>query len=260
MSARRALALRSIHLRIVPRPANLSESREIFRVLQGFGEISTYQSLRYEYQNPADNVAFAIYRHESSAQSALDASPIRFALETSTATEDNTSTESHYTGEEDQEDASTDHMPQKAGIDEILRPSQLLNRTSAETHRSTPSAPPKPMPFDPPPVSPKQKKWTKWFQVTVDRTRAVHQDFIERQPYWKQFSPMRSMAQADLEKKVPHIGLSDISKRPPNAYRTPTRVLKTMNQYVETAMPTLRGVAEGSENERAYLERQERRV
>lgn len=46
MSARRALALRSIHLRIVPRPANLSESREIFRVLQGFGEISTYQSLR----------------------------------------------------------------------------------------------------------------------------------------------------------------------------------------------------------------------
>jgi hypothetical protein len=71
---------------------------------------------------------------------------------------------------------------------------------------------------------------------------------------------MRSMAQADLEKKVPHIGLSDISKRPPNAYRTPTRVLKTMNQYVETAMPTLRGVAEGSENERAYLERQERRV
>jgi hypothetical protein len=116
------------------------------------------------------------------------------------------------------------------------------------------------MPFDPPPVSPKQKKWTKWFQVTVDRTRAVHQDFIERQPYWKQFSPMRSMAQADLEKKVPHIGLSDISKRPPNAYRTPTRVLKTMNQYVETAMPTLRGVAEGSENERAYLERQERRV
>jgi hypothetical protein len=151
-------------------------------------------------------------------------------------------------------------MPQKAGIDEILRPSQLLNRTSAETHRSTPSAPPKPMPFDPPPASPKQKKWTKWFQVTVDRTRAVHQDFIERQPYWKQFSPMRSMAQADLEKKVPHIGLSDISKRPPNAYRTPTRVLKTMNQYVETAMPTLRGVAEGSENERAYLERQERRV
>ena len=46
MSVRRALAPRSVHLRIVPRPANLSESREIFRVLQRFGEISTYKYLR----------------------------------------------------------------------------------------------------------------------------------------------------------------------------------------------------------------------
>jgi hypothetical protein len=116
------------------------------------------------------------------------------------------------------------------------------------------------MPFDPPPTSPKQKKWTKWFQVTVDRSRAVHQDFVERQPYWKQFSPMRSMAQADLEKKVPHVGLSDVSKRPPNAYRTPAKVLRVMNEYVETRMPTLRGIVEGGDIETAYLERRKRRV
>ena len=46
MSVRRALAQRSVHLRINPRPANLSESREIFRVLQRFGEINTYNYLR----------------------------------------------------------------------------------------------------------------------------------------------------------------------------------------------------------------------
>jgi len=46
MSVRRALAPRSIHLRIVPRPANLSESREILRVLQRFGEISIFKYLR----------------------------------------------------------------------------------------------------------------------------------------------------------------------------------------------------------------------
>ena len=49
MSVRRAAAhlpSRSVHLRIVPRPANLSESREIFRVLQRFGEINTYKHLR----------------------------------------------------------------------------------------------------------------------------------------------------------------------------------------------------------------------
>jgi hypothetical protein len=49
MSVRRAAAnlpSRSVHLRIVPRPANLSESREIFRLLQRFGDINTYKHLR----------------------------------------------------------------------------------------------------------------------------------------------------------------------------------------------------------------------
>jgi hypothetical protein len=49
MAARRALTqlpARSVHLRITPRPSSLSESREIFRVLQGFGDISVYKHLR----------------------------------------------------------------------------------------------------------------------------------------------------------------------------------------------------------------------
>lgn len=41
-----ALSQRFLHLRISPRPANLSESREIHRVLQRFGEISKYYSLQ----------------------------------------------------------------------------------------------------------------------------------------------------------------------------------------------------------------------
>lgn len=56
MSVRRAAAhlpSRSVHLRIVPRPANLSESREIFRVLQRFGEINTYKHLRVRLRLPA---------------------------------------------------------------------------------------------------------------------------------------------------------------------------------------------------------------
>jgi hypothetical protein len=50
MSIRRAssqlLAGRSVHLRFTPRPANLSESREIFRVLQQFGELSMFKNLK----------------------------------------------------------------------------------------------------------------------------------------------------------------------------------------------------------------------
>jgi hypothetical protein len=50
MSVRRAstqlLAQRSVHIRIVPRPANIGESREIFRILQRFGEMTMYKHLR----------------------------------------------------------------------------------------------------------------------------------------------------------------------------------------------------------------------
>lgn len=70
----------------------------------------------------------------------------------------------------------------------------------------------------------------------------MHQDFVERQPLWKQFTPMKSMAQEDLAKQVPHLGLSDVSKRPPNAHRTPTKVLRSMNKYLEVGMPSLRAL------------------
>jgi len=49
-----------------------------------------------------------------------------------------------------------------------------------------------------------------------------------------------------------------VSKRPPNAYRTPARVLRVMNEYVEKRMPSLRGIVEGGENERGFEERRGR--
>ena len=61
---------------------------------------------------------------------------------------------------------------------------------------------------------------------------------------------MKSMAQEDLSKIVPHAGLSDVSKRPPNAHRTPNKVLRRMGQWVESEMPTLRGLWEESQSKR----------
>lgn len=55
---------------------------------------------------------------------------------------------------------------------------------------------------------------------------------------------MKSMAQEDLAKVVPHIGLSDVSKRPPHAHRTPNKVLKLMANYVENRMPSLKNMYE----------------
>ncbi|KAJ4337731.1 hypothetical protein N0V87_004479 [Didymella glomerata] len=245
MSVRRVAAhlpSRSVHVRIVPRPANLSESREIFRVLQRFGEINTYKHLRYEYHNPADNVALAIYRTPEGAQQALNASPLRFSLERETP---NTEPASYTADPED--DPST--LPIASATHDtaaMTSPSSLLTRTPTTPPSTPPSAPP-PMPFSAPAPKPTT---TKWFQVTLDRSRAVHQDFVERQPLWKQFSPMKSMAQEDLAKIVPLSGLSDVSRRPPHAHRTPNKVLRGMAGYVEKGMPTLRGIWEESGKKR----------
>jgi hypothetical protein len=215
---------------------------------------------QYEYHNPADNIALAIYRDEASAQKALDASPIRFALEV-VLNNSNRDYGNEAEDEEEETGGTSDRFDVKSstkdGIDEILRPSALSTRTepSAVPSSKTPTQPP--MPFDPPappPITPSLTRTT-WFQVTVDRSRAIHQDFVERQPFWKQYSPMKSMAQEDLAKQVPHIGLSDITKRPPNAHRTPNAVLQQMSEYVETRMPSLRAMAEESERDKEFRDR-----
>lgn len=272
MSVRRAstelLSQRFLHLHIIPRPANLSESREIYRVLQRFGDISKYYHLRvssrqllsspnvwlyrvilpeyskltnfpqFEYHNPAANSALLIYRDVSSAQQALDASPIRFALEKAEPThpsEPQNSTVDTDTGADELEDRDTPSSNPATGIHEILRPSALLSRDGPNPSPS-PAQAAKPFPLS----SPTPRKTTsKWFQVTVDRSHAVHQDYVERQPYWKHFNPMKSIAQQDLAKKVPHIGLSDVSKRPPHAHRTPNRVLAQMNGYLRMGRESL---------------------
>lgn len=211
---------------------------------------------QYEYQNPADNVALAIFRDATSAQRALDASPIRFALEKTVPL----TPESHENVSSDQEDLDQDNTfaqdtPPKEGIDEMLSPSQLVNRSLREAPSTKPSPKPTPMPFEAATSPAKQHQQIRWFQVTLDRSRTVHQDYVERQPFWKQFSPMKSMAQEDLAKTVPHIGLSDISKRPPNAHRTPNRVLGIMHDYVENKLPTLRRMVEGHAVERGFEQR-----
>ena len=40
------LASKSVHVRIQPKPASLSETREILRVLQRFGDIVVFKHLR----------------------------------------------------------------------------------------------------------------------------------------------------------------------------------------------------------------------
>jgi hypothetical protein len=216
---------------------------------------------QYEYHKPAGNISLAIYRDADSAQQALNASPIRFALEKVIAEVEVDKKEQDWSDNEIEDETGTRERNVLDGIEDIIRPSQLINdirdtqatteipdisSQGANKQASAKIQSSAPLPFEPPaPIA--RKVSSKWFQITVDRSRVIHQDFVERQPFWKQFTPMKSMAQEDLMTKVPHIGLSDVSKRPPNYHRTPNKVMRQMSWYVENRMVSLKEMFEEGE-------------
>ncbi|KAF2812970.1 uncharacterized protein BDZ99DRAFT_246898 [Mytilinidion resinicola] len=233
-AGRHLLTTRSVHLDIHPRPANLSESREVFRVLQGFGEVDVYKTLRHERPVGAPNSAFAIYRDPEAAQKALSASPIRFALET--VVESEAREDAVWTSSEKVEDEGnmTQNAPVKDGVEEITRPSLLLNQIPEQRqvkfghipleHTSSEAAEEAQEQNQAPEKA--ALKVVRWFHVNVDRTRAVYQDYVERQPFYSDFSVAKSMMQEDLAKRVPHVGLSDVTIRDGNFHRTPIKILQ----------------------------------
>ncbi|PVI08308.1 hypothetical protein DM02DRAFT_720 [Periconia macrospinosa] len=255
MAIRRAAAAtltqRAVHMTIVPRPANLAESREILRVLQRFGPMEMYKHLRHEYFRPMDNVALGIYRDADAARQALDASPIRFSLEI----EDNSVTKEKKAVDDMDEaeygiqaDGSTE-----TGIDDMLRPGELLTNPRYEESSIEPASDPpsKSLPFEPPSETPNTVP--KWFQITIDRSRVVHYDYIEKQFLWGRYMPMKTVAQEDLAKKVPHKGLSDVGQRPPGVEHRPHRAMRNDQAYADDRMPTVKRIwmESGNRNENA---------
>lgn len=149
MAALRSAAARAVHLKVYPRPASLSESRELLSVLQQFGEVTMFKSLRYDYVQPAPNTCLAIYRDATSASKLLKASPLRFTLEPISG--DHTGDLHDQTPDPAREDGFASALgsnadqrvadviddaefditdgPSKPGADEMIRPSTLLFQT-----------------------------------------------------------------------------------------------------------------------------------
>ncbi|KAK3110428.1 hypothetical protein LTR53_015285 [Teratosphaeriaceae sp. CCFEE 6253] len=67
---------RAVHFRVMPRPSNIGESREILRLISQFGEVEYFKSLKYE-ALPAANTAIVIFREEDAARQCLKRSPCR---------------------------------------------------------------------------------------------------------------------------------------------------------------------------------------
>lgn len=75
----RSLAGRVVHLQIIPRPVNIAESREVFKILSSFGELQYYKSQRFNAE-PNFNGAIVIFKEEKAAREVIQMSPIRFRM------------------------------------------------------------------------------------------------------------------------------------------------------------------------------------
>ncbi|TKA81721.1 hypothetical protein B0A49_00610 [Cryomyces minteri] len=240
--ASRQLATTAVHLKIHPRPANISESRQILRVLQRFGDVVMFKNLRYEPLVPAPSTSLAMYREAESAKNLLRASPLVFTLEPVEGGGAALEREPEASQEEPPEAASegsgaaastTTAIPPtgpismasgqgKWGNFHSLPPqTRRLSTTHSPQYRVLSAQPPPPpsLQSSPPtpklalPSSPPLESVAREFHVSVTSSTMNHADYISRERFHGPFQiDTKSAIQEDLAKRVPlnMLGISDI--------------------------------------------------
>ncbi|KAL3422962.1 hypothetical protein PVAG01_04709 [Phlyctema vagabunda] len=73
------IAQRAIYITMHPNPNSFAERREVFRVIQGFGELEMFRSIKY-LNSDRDTSFVAVFRQTSSAAQLLEAAPLRYTL------------------------------------------------------------------------------------------------------------------------------------------------------------------------------------
>ncbi|KAH7351239.1 hypothetical protein BKA65DRAFT_254756 [Rhexocercosporidium sp. MPI-PUGE-AT-0058] len=79
-SAARSLSPRTLHLKVYPTPRTFAEQREVLRVIERFGEVSVFKSLKYDPHRPVHNAFLAVYNSASSAKGLEEVSPLRYRI------------------------------------------------------------------------------------------------------------------------------------------------------------------------------------
>jgi len=245
-SLARSTINRAVHLRITPRPSNISDSREILRLVSQFGEVEYFKSLKYDtLSHPS--ASLVIFRDEQAAEQCLKRSPIRFRLgpaEVEADLEDRPE-HLHNSYEQQQEEPQHEnHTPtptaQATSPTSIKGPlSAPFGMSSAQTRslstHSLPEAPRSPpaLPFLPPddpstalPLDDLSSPRSRIFQLQTNRARTNFRDTIDRTQYHGRFRiDGKSAIQQDLASRVPALGLSSWEWRKPNK---PERVVLKM--------------------------------
>lgn len=223
----RAIGIRAVHLRLVPRPEGMAESRTILQMLQSYGAVEMFKNLKYD-ALPAPNTMLAIFQSEHAARELLRASPLRFKM-SSDSVEDSpegSRKDSHEANQNLAGDMSSDRMALAA---------------SAARQTSAPSAPAFRQTASP----------TREYQLQINVATMHHRDNINVNPYNGPFAvDKKSAIQEDLAKRVPLLGLSDTNLK---KLEKPWRVLLWEREREKKNYKTLRqmmneGMGKGRSN------------
>jgi hypothetical protein len=175
------LAARTVHIKIYPTPQAFSERREVLRVLERFGEVTMFRSLKYYPRDPVSNAFLALFTSESVAKSAINASPVRYRLISSSP-----QSPSSYS-------PSTDSSPAQ------------LETESASFSPMQPGTAPEEITLDSMPYEEEEKM----FQINISSTTFDHSKFLASPisnplsgPY-KPIAPHNSMIAASLQRNIP---------------------------------------------------------
>lgn len=185
----RPTASRALHLRILPRPSNLGESREVLRLLSQFGEIEYFKNLKYDALS-APNTSLVIFKEEMAAEACAHKSPIRFRMGKAPANEQ---------GPPPTMSSSTPQMPGGHSVGE--------GQSRAMSTRPRPNS----TPFEPPPLPLLESRI---YQIESNYARAHFRDQINAGHYHGSFPlDTKSVSQKELVKAVPVPGLSCVDWR-----------------------------------------------
>ncbi|KAG9246905.1 hypothetical protein BJ878DRAFT_415989 [Calycina marina] len=80
LSKAQRLAARTVHIKMYPSARNFQERREVLRVLERFGEVNIFRSLKYHPTSPVADAFIAIFGADSAATNIINASPVRYRI------------------------------------------------------------------------------------------------------------------------------------------------------------------------------------
>lgn len=204
----RNLGVRAVHLQLVPRPQSIVERRSILNLIEEYGPVEMFKSLKYV-DVPVPNTMLAIFRTEEAALKLLRASPIRFSFSSD-------SDQKHANGETSQASyAGSPGSPSAHQPDLGTEPAHSSTAMSsdraalaANATRSSSAA-----------LSTNSAAPGREYQLQVNVATVHHRDQINVNRYHGPFLVTgKSAIQEDLAKRVPTYGLSDSDLKAPEKH------------------------------------------